>query len=78
MNGLMSDGGPAFPGPSPSTGNGLTVREYIAAQVVGAVAMTAAWNHAFNGLPLDLTRAGVVARATVDLTDALMAALRNS
>jgi hypothetical protein len=76
MNGLMSDGGPAFPGPSPSTGIGLTAREYIAAHIMGHASM--AFCMAYANQDDHRADARLVARATVELTDALMAELRNS
>lgn len=69
MNGMMSDGGPAFPGASPSTGRGLTTREYIAAQVLGHVAVVAR-------IAGRSERPDELARIAVELTDALMAELR--
>jgi hypothetical protein len=76
MNGLMSDGGPAFPGPSPSTGIGLTVREYIAAHIMGHASI--AFCMACASQDDRRADARLVARAAVELTDALMVELRNS
>lgn len=78
MNGYMSDGGPAFPETAQS-GGGLTVREYIAAHIMGHVAQICCVAHMRERQdedePLD---AEPIARAVVQLTDALMAELRNS